>query len=153
MRIAVKLPGQDLFVDDFDGTTYDAIKKYIPGMLDHGQIPFVLKDEQASRRFLVDFFCDDEGLIKQLPPNFPLELGPLLGVQAICGPVVFVGPTNANGDATPISHFQIQLLELFFESIPKDWDAILQEHIPEAFEPRMYVEAMTQEEFLKRLGG
>lgn len=98
-------PKGEIWVEDLKG--YQGLRSVVGGYLEAIQL----------RRMNLDAFIDEEGKLKELAPNpiatvMAVSLGYrfLPGDTGIVGPMVIVGPPDANGDETSVPEDKIEKL-------------------------------------------
>lgn len=103
---ALRIPADDAVRYEVEGITPDLLKKAIGGWLEGiGGV------DHADRPWFA--YLDEEGKLKRLEPNWRATwLAMRLGWRGdvLVGPVVFVGPPDAEGDDTDVPEFVLEAM-------------------------------------------
>jgi len=110
---------------------------------------FYFPDPQTKDPVNIIIYGDEEAKLKELPPNFPISLGPPLMGDVIRGGVLFVGPPDMEGNEQGVTPEQERAILSYFDRLRQDWERFVPR---EWYEPRSFIMPLTDKEFEEYLG-
>lgn len=101
-RVVVKQPGQKPHIASIPGNL-QGMQNVVGGYIERFTVPGISEE--------IDCWCNDEGLINGLQPNFGV------GGHPICGTVFFAGVTD-EGETIGLTDEQVREVLAFWGSVP-----------------------------------